>query len=177
MTDSQGKNAFYSKAEEALKSKGYQYYDDDRDIKDKGRSHASKPDYIAAENNAIIIGEIKSPKEGPTSGSWRQVQNSDTEDFKIIRQEVARREQAGDVPKEVGGHEIIIRGQIPDYVAKLNVTYDLPSGVTECGIMKGGYTVLENEARNVEQALKNCKTDGYEKIDIGNGSMTYIFTL
>jgi len=176
MIDSQGKNAFYSKAEEALQSKGYQYYDGDRDIRGKTRSHASKPDYIATKDDVMIIGETKSPKEPPTSGSWRQMQNSDSEDFKKVRREVAEREQAGEVSREVGGHEIIIGGQIPDYVAKLNKTCDLPPRVTEGRTIKGGYTVPENESGNVEQALKNCNKTIHERIDIGNGSVTYIFT-
>lgn len=175
MGKTQKKDDFYPKVEEALKLAGYKYFAGDRDIHGKGRSHASKPDYIATRGNTIIIGEIKSPGEPPTSGSWRQIQNSDTEDFKRIRREVARREKKGEVPREVGGHEIIIRGQIPDYVAKLNKTYDLPPGVSGNGIMKGGYTVPSNEAGNVEMALKNYKKAGYEKIDIGNGSVTYIF--
>jgi len=58
-----------------LKSKGYEYYDGDRDISGKGRRHANKPDYIAVKNGKVYIGEIKSPAEGPKSGSWRQSQN------------------------------------------------------------------------------------------------------
>lgn len=84
MTSKEGKATFYSKAEEALRSRRYEYYDGDKDIHGKGRSHASKPDYIATKGETIIIGEIKSPKEGPTSGSWRQIQNSDTEHFRRI---------------------------------------------------------------------------------------------
>jgi len=37
----QGKKEFYPKAEEALKSQGYQYCDGDRDIRGKGST--SKP--------------------------------------------------------------------------------------------------------------------------------------
>lgn len=177
MTPVIGKTNFYRKAKESLQSKGYQYYDGERDIRGKGRSHASKPDYIATKGNTTIIGEIKSPGEPPTSGSWRQVQNSDSEDFKRVRLEVAAREQAGEVSKEVGGHEIIIRGQIPDYVAKIGLTYDLPEGVPEGGFIKGGYTVPASEAGNAEAAFRNCRKIDYDKIDIGNGSTTYIFSL
>lgn len=177
MSTIEDKKTFYPKAEEALRSRGYEYHDGDRDIRGKGRGHASKPDYVAVKGDTIIIGEIKSPSEPPTSSSWRQPQNSDTEDFKRVRLEVAGREKNGEVSKEVGGHEIVIRGQIPDYVAKLDETYDLPSGVRDGGIMKGGYTVPSNEAGNVEMALKNCKKAGYEKIDTGNGSTTFIFPL
>lgn len=42
-----GKSEFYSKAEEALTSKGYLYFDGDHDIKGKGQQLANKPDFIA----------------------------------------------------------------------------------------------------------------------------------
>jgi hypothetical protein len=174
---SDGKKEFYIKAEEALKSNGFQYFDGDRDIRGKGRRHASKPDYIAIKNNFMIIGETKSPKEGPESSSWRQIQNGDSKKFRAVRNEVKRREERGDVKKEVGGHEIIIKGQIPDYVTKIGETYDLPTGVLENISLKGGYTVPVNESSNVEEALKNCKKDDWEKINSGNGSVTYIFPL
>jgi len=41
----------------------------------------------------------------------------------------------------------------------------------------GGYTVDASQAKNVEQALKNCGKKNYEKIDNGNGSITYIFDI
>ena len=172
----QGKKQFYPKAETSLKSQGYQYYDGDRDIRGKGS--ASKPDYIATKGNLIIIGEIKSPMEGPMSGNWREIQNSDTEGFKSVRLEVKTREEEGKVPKEIGGHEIIIRGQIVDYANKRGKTYHLPAGVSEEGAtIKGGYTLPLNQSNNVEQALENCKKDNYEKIDTGNGAVTFIFSL
>ena len=107
--------------------------DGDRDIKGKGRRHANKPDYIAVKDGAIIIGEIKSPSEPPTSGSWRTIQPADSEVFKAVRTEVSAREKAGEISKEVGGHEIIIRGQIPDYIMKINDTYELPDGIKPDG--------------------------------------------
>ena len=177
MSNNESKKTFYPKVEEAFKSQGYKYFDGDRDIRGKTRSHASKPDYIATINDIIIIGEIKSPMEGSTSSSWRQIQNSDSEGYKTVRNEVATREKSGVLPKEIGGHEIIIRGQIPDYVTKLNITYDLPLGVSENGTIKGGYTVPSAQEGNVEAALKNCKKNSYEKIDSSNGSTTYIFSL
>jgi len=68
----EGKKEFYKKVEESLKSKGYKYFDGDRDIPGKGRQHASKPDFIAVKDNRVYIGEIKSPAESPKSTSWRQ---------------------------------------------------------------------------------------------------------
>ena len=124
-----GKSDFYSKAEEALKSKGFKYYDGDRDISGKGRQHLNRPDFIAVKDNKVIIGEIKSPAEGPKSGSWRQEQNSDWDPFRLVRKTVAEREKNG-LPQEIGGHEIIINGQIPDYVQKADINYDLPKSVS-----------------------------------------------
>ena len=66
----------------------------------------------------MIIGEIKSPNEGPKSSSWRQSQNSDIAVFKTIRAEIKKKEQNGEVSKKIGGYEIIILGQIPDYKKK-----------------------------------------------------------
>jgi len=37
------------------------------------------------------------------------------------------------------------------------------------------YSMPESEARNVEKALANCKKKVYEKIDTGNGSLSYLF--
>jgi len=176
MASKEDKMTFYSKVEKSLTLRGYKYYDGDRDIRGKGRSHASKPDYIAVKNDTIIIGEIKSPSEPPTSSSWRQVQNSDTEGFKKVRIEVASREKAGEVSKEAGGHEIIIRGQIPDYVRKIGETYDLPEDIINAKKILCGYSVPSSETKNVEQALRNCSKTMKDKIDIGNGVVTYIFS-
>ena len=127
----EGKKEFYRKVEEALKSKGYDYYDGDRDIPGKGKQHANKPDFIAVKGNRVYIGEIKSPAEGPKSSSWRQRQNGDTEEFASVRKDVAQREKAGLVLPEIGGHEIIVRGQIPDYIEKKGRTYDLPPSIPD----------------------------------------------
>jgi len=170
-----GKHEFYSKAEDALTANGYLYFDGDRDIKGKGRQHANKPDYIAVKGNTVIIGEIKSPAESPKSGSWRQIQNSDTEEFKKVRMEVANREKTGLVSPEVGGHEIIIRGQIADYVRKIGINFDLPHSSSQKMEIQMGYTFPASETKNVERALKNCRNIVHEKIDTGNGSTTVIF--
>jgi len=171
----EGKSEFYSKAKESLTKNGYTYYDGDLDIPGKGRSHANKPDYIATKKGIIVIGEIKSPKEGPKSSSWRQIQNSDSEEFKKVRLDVLKREKEGKLTPEVGGHEIIIRGQIQDYINKMGETYDLPASIPDDGRILAGYSFPSQEQRNVEQALKNCLKVIHEKIDTGNGSLTYIF--
>jgi hypothetical protein len=75
MTES--KAEFYKKVLESLTSGGYPYFDSDKESRGKGKHHASKPDYIAIKDKYLVIGEIKSPAEPPTSGSWRQVQKND----------------------------------------------------------------------------------------------------
>lgn len=172
----EGKKEFYRKVEEALRSRGYEYFDGDRDIPGKGRRHANKPDFIAVKGNRVYIGEIKSPAEGPKSGSWRQRQNSDTEDFAAVRDEVLRREKAGLLQPEVGGHEIIIRGQIADYVRKIGINFDLPSLLPSPAEIRMAYSVFESEARNLEKALSLWDRKVHEKINTGNGSVTYLFS-
>ncbi len=169
----EGKDEFYPKVYEALTKAGFQVFSG-KEIPGKGRSHASKPDYIAVKGNMVVIGEIKAPAEPPTSSSWRQIQNSDTEQFAAVRLEVAKREKAGLVKPEVGGHEIIIRGQIEDYVRKIGVNYDLPVSVPKNMEMQRGYAFPESEEQNVKEAIKNNGKKGYEKIDNGNGSITYL---
>jgi len=173
---SSGKKEFYSKAQEALESKGYDYYDGDRDVHGKGRQHANKPDYIAVHGSKVFIGEIKSPAEGPKSGSWRQIQHSDTEQFAAVRNDVVKREKAGAILPEIGGHEIIICGQIADYVRKIGINFDLPASVPDDAEIMMAYTAPEAEGRNIEEALSNCGKKVHEKIDIGNGSITYLFS-
>jgi len=172
----EGKKEFYKKVEDALKKRGYDYYDGDRDIPGKGRQHANKPDFIAVKGSKVFIGEIKSPAEGPKSGSWRQIQNSDTEQFAAVRMDVAKREKAGLILPEIGGHEIIICGQIADYVRKIGINFDLPASLPQNIEIMMAYSVPELEERNVEKALANCGKKVHEKIDIRNGSITYFFS-
>jgi len=170
----EGKEEFYKKAEEALKKSGYQYYGE-KDIVGIGSGHSSKPDYIAVKDGIVIIGEIKSPKEGPKSAMWRQVQRNDSEEFKAVRLDVSKREEAGELRREVGGHEIIIRGQIPDYISKKGRTYNFPAAVKNDAKVMAGYTFPDYERRNVEQALMNCRKTIHAVVDTGNRAVTYIF--
>jgi hypothetical protein len=172
----EGKKEFYKKVEEALKSQGYKYYDGDRDIPGKGRQHANKPDYIAVKGNNVYIGEIKSPAEGPKSASWRQRQNSDTEQFAAVRMDVSKREKAELVSPDIGGHEIIIRGQIADYVRKIGINFDLPASVFRNTEIMMAYSMPKAEEQNVEKAFDNCGKRVHEKINTGNGSITYLFS-
>lgn len=170
----EGKEEFYKKAEEALRRSGYQYYGE-KDIVGIGSGHSSKPDYIAVKDGIVIIGEIKSPKEGPKSAMWRQIQKGDSEEFKAVRLDVARREETEKLPREVGGHEIIIRGQIPDYISKKGRTYNFPPTMRKDAKIMAGYTFPDYERQNVEKALKNCRKTIYAAIDTGNTAITFIF--
>ena len=169
-----GKTLFYPKAEEALKSRGFEYFDGDKQIKGKSAAHRSKPNYVAVKGDECVIGEIKSTDEPPTSGSWRQIQPNDSREYAKVREDVKRREKSGQLNPEVGGHEIIIRGQIPDYASKIGKTYDLPANASGKKI-RGGYTITSEQAVNVEVALENCGKKNYQRIDIGNILVTFIF--
>jgi hypothetical protein len=171
-----GKKEFYPKVKELFITAGYEYYDGDEDIKGKTRQHRRKPDYIAVKGDIMIIGEIKSPNEPPTTGSWRQKQPNDSDEFAKVRQDIHDLERAGMVDPNVGGHGIIIRGQIPDYVSKIGETYDLPTSVPGSKI-KGGYTVPSEQAQNVKIALSNCGKIHFQVIQNGSGPVTYIFEL
>ncbi|MEJ2164043.1 MAG: hypothetical protein P8X90_00845 [Desulfobacterales bacterium] len=171
-----GKKEFYRKVKQSLSAAGYEYYDGDEDIKGKTRQHRRKPDYIAVKGDQIIIGEIKSPLEPPTSGSWRKKQPNDSAAFAKVRQDILDLEDAGMLDPNVGGHGIIIRGQIPDYVSNIGITYDLP-GAAAGARVKGGYTVPSEQARNVETALSNCGKIKYQVLNDDNGLVTYIFEL
>ncbi len=76
----------------------------------------------------------------------------------------------------VGGHGIIIRGQIPDYVSNLGITYDLPTEISG-RTLKGGYSVPAEQAGNVVNALKNCGKRGYRVVENGGQAATFIFDL
>jgi hypothetical protein len=173
MTCVENKKTFYPKVVEALVACGYEVADE---IPGKGRSHASKPDYIAMQGSVVVIGEIKSPAEGPLTRSWRVPQQSDTEEFTVIRLDVDRREKQGLITKEAGGHEIIILGQIPDYLRKAGKTYDLPAQCRSSQLF-GGYSAPSKEARNIEHAFSNCGKCYLKKILHANGTATYIYPL
>ena len=170
------KKEIYLKVKESFIAAGYEYYDGDDDIKGKTRQHRRKPDYIAVKGDQIIIGEIKSPEELPTSGSWRKKQPNDSAAFAKVRQDILDLESAGMLDPNVGGHGIIIRGQIPDYVSHIGITFDLPVVVPSSKV-KGGYTVPSGQAKNVEGALSNCGKIKYQVLNGGNDLVTYIFEL
>ncbi len=171
-----GIKEFYPKVRESFITSGYTYFDGKLDIKGKTRQHRRKPDYIAVKGELIIIGKIKSPEEPPTSGKWRRKQPNDSAEFAKVRQDIRDLENAGMLDPNVGGHGIMIRGQIPDYVANIGITYDLPT--SERGAkLRGGYTVPSEQTQNVKIALSNCGKIRYQIIGAGNGLATFVFEL
>jgi hypothetical protein len=171
-----GKKEFYPIVKELFVTAGYTYFDGDQDIKGKTRQHRRKPAYIAIKGDLMIIGEIKSPNESPTSVRWRRKQANDSAAFAKVRQDILDLESAGMLDPNVGGHGIMIRGQIPDYVTNIGVTYDLPAAGQGVEI-KGGYTVPSEQARNVKVALSNCGKVKYQVLGNGGGLATFIFEL
>jgi hypothetical protein len=61
-----------------------------------------------------------------------------------VRQDILDLERAGMLDPNIGGHGIIIRGQIPDYVSNLGITYDLPAGISG-GTIRGDTLFLLNK--------------------------------
>ena len=137
------------------------HYFPERDLK-RGPSAAktgkySRPDYVIASDRFVIIGEIKTGKEPPRSTSWRRPRSSDSELFKRVRNDVAAREKEGSLSRDVGGHEIIIAGQIPDYALKLGKTFQFPGleGSTKRVVVYGAYTFPVEEKSHVDEAFRN----------------------
>ena len=99
ISQSDKKSSFYPRFRDDLTSCGYEFWNE---IKGKGPSHSSKPDYLARKGNFIVIGEIKSPSEGPLTPSWRVPQHSDTDEFVKVRIDVAKREKDGLISRKAG---------------------------------------------------------------------------
>ncbi len=165
-------NGFYDLVKQELETKGYEVFDK---IKGKGPKHAKKPDYIARKDNKLIIGEIKSPEEPPTSGSWRQIQKSDSIRFAVVRVIVKKLECLKKIEPNVGGHIIIILGQLPDYKDCIGSTYDIPLNYGNFNILYG-YSTPIKQAENVRKAFDLCKTT-VSDIVIGKCSVTFIYDI
>jgi hypothetical protein len=76
----------------------------------------------------------------------------------------------------MGGHIIIIKGQIQEYVDNIGKTFCLPENSQGQFNLKGGYTVPVSQKVNVKRALTYLKMS-YTVIDIGNDSITFIIDL
>lgn len=109
------KEDFYPLVGELFREKGYTYYPE-RAIKGMGRGGSRKPDFVATDEKSFIIGEIKSPAEPPQSSSWRTVQSYDSSNMREVRERVRQLERSGQLSPEVGGHAIILFGQLEEYL-------------------------------------------------------------
>ncbi len=109
------KREFYPTVEDLFVSYGYRYYPEEK-IKGLGKGGARKPDFVATNSEVFIIGEIKSPAELPESSSWRSIQPYDSQEMREIRVKVKNLERSGQVSPKVGGHAIIIFGQLREYL-------------------------------------------------------------
>lgn len=171
------KEKFISRCKKLIIGAGFQYTDG-KDIKGKTKFHRKKPDFLAVDrkNWIFLIGEIKTPIEPPTSSSWRNSLVSDTFDFRTIRQKVVELEKCNRLRKEVGGHIIILLGQIMDYFRVFGKTYTFSIDLNRFKIMFA-YCVPIIELVNVEKAieitgiklimkLQTCKTYDYKQTPI-----------
>lgn len=171
----EGKEKFYPKGSETLQKNRFTVIEENK-IRGFGRQHRSKPDYIAIKENRTIIGEIKSPRERPTQANWRIKQPNDTTQMASIREKIKRAENAKEIEKNVGGHVIVIEGQIKDYAAKIERTYHLPEEAAGKQIM-GGYTFPASEVDNVEKAFQYAGKKVLERYQGDSGDVTFIYSL
>lgn len=81
--------------------------------------------------------------------------------------EVAKREKDRLVAAEIGGREIIILGQIADYVRKIGVNFDLPAALPRKMEIMMAYSFPDTEEGNVKKALSNCGKKVLEKNKYG----------
>jgi len=137
------KEDFYKKVMHDLEKQGYEI---ESKIEGISKSHAKKPDYLAIYGNNIIIGEIKSPKEGPETPSWRQVQKGDSNQLQAVREKVRQLEQVDKNYKKVLGHVIVILGQLPEYKDCINKTFKLPPKRQNLNILFG-YSVPKDQKK------------------------------
>lgn len=164
----------YPKAIESLQSYGYTCFSN-KEIQGIGRQGNRKPDYIAIKDDMLVIGEIKSKDEGPKTSSWRIIQNNDSKKMKKVRAEINEKEKKGEYDKKIGGHIIIIQGQIKDYWDRAGITYKLPVDKDSRRVY-GGYSLPISEKSNVEEAFRVCEINVFERIE-SNNIISFIFAL
>jgi len=146
---------FIEKADLAIAlSKAKLAYFDGQSITGVGTGHQRKPDYLGYSPTDLALGEWKSSFEPPTTSSWRSVRQSDPEAFTQIRQQVAGREQNG-LSKDIGGHIIIIEGQLADYATQIGSSYRLPWSANH---IKFAYTIPLEQKDNVLAAFNEIES-------------------
>lgn len=167
---------FIERADLALTlSKAKLAYFDGKSITGIGTGNQRKPDYLGYSATDLALGEWKSSFEPPTTSSWRTVRGSDPEAFTRIREQVAGWEQNG-LSKDLGGHIIIIEGQLADYATQIGISYELPWTATH---MKFAYTVPLEQKDNVLNAFNEIEARLNKKYDFelfeGIVTITFIF--
>jgi len=171
-----GQVKFIEKADLAFTlSKAKLAYFDGESITGIGTGHQRKPDYLGYSPTDLALGEWKSSFEPPVTSSWRTVRESDPEAFTQMRQQVASWEQNG-LSKDIGGHIIIIAGQLADYATQIGVSYELPWSATHT---KFAYTVPLEQKANVLAAFNETETRLNKKYEFesfeGIVTITFIF--
>lgn len=147
------KKHFYDTCKILIECEGFKYFNE-KEIKGIGKKGRKKPDFVAVneKDKIFIIGEIKTPKENPKSSSWRQIQKSDTAYFAELRLLVRELEKERKINKEVGGHIIILLGQIIDYFKCFGKTYNFPIDINEFKVCLA-YCAPAIESSNIEEAM------------------------
>lgn len=146
-----GKEEFYPLIKRFLESEGFKYYAED-ELKGIGRGNR-KPDFVAIKDSWFLVGEIKSPSEPATSPSWRSEQSYDSENMRSVRRRVRDMEKAGKVSTDIGGHAIIMLGQIPEYIRLIGKRWVPPEPV-ECKKILGAYAFPATWKEQVEEAVR-----------------------
>ena len=150
-------------------------YFDGQAITGIGTGHQRKPDYLGYSPTDLALGEWKSTFEPPTTSSWRTVRPTDPDEFTQTRQQVASWEQRG-LSKDVGGHIIIIEGQLADYAEQIGRSYELPWSTSHT---KFAYTVALGQKDNVAAAFDEIESRLQKKYDFesyeGAVTVTFVF--
>ena len=145
------KKDFYPHIEDLFAGHGYRYYPEEK-IKGLGRG-SRKPDFVAVKKEIFAIGEIKSPAEPPQSSSWRSVQPYDSPEMEMVRKKVKELEASGQVSPEIGGHAIILLGQLKEYMALMGKRW-VPPESPENKTMLLAYAFPSQWSSSVAQALE-----------------------
>ncbi len=139
---------------DTLAAKGYAYIPESEIKKIDDR----RPDFVlsSANNSFTVLGERKSALEPPTTPSWRtQRPDNDIEEFTKLRAKVRNmeKEKPPIFPKRIGGHIIIIEGQIQDYSERFPTGLMKSSNRNLPAVAKFAYAVPKDQKQNVLAAF------------------------
>ena len=155
------KEEFYPLVRELLESKGVRYYAEE-ELKGVGPGFR-KPDFVALKGDWFLVGEIKSPAESPCSSSWRTEQPYDSESMRLVRRLVRIMEEKMGLSRKIGGHAIIMLGQIPEYIMLREKKWRLPESVEGKEIL-GAYAFPARWQKQVEEAVRIFEVEVLQKI-------------